>query len=356
MLIVLLFIVLILIILKIYLNNEDFNNNYSGCKNLLSSQQKIFNERGIKYSDKEIDFYIPCLGEDCQMVSNRINKINGVIRVNAIDGCNKINSKINLWNMLKKKYKDQVTDIMPDTYVLFNNYHWNGWNEWKNKNKNQIYILKNYKQRQLGLKLTNNLDKIKNYKNQGYYIIQKVLQDPYLINKRKVNLRIYYLIICRYGKVNGYIYNNGFVYYTPKFWEKNSLNDDKVITTGYIDRKVYIDNPLTLQDFLTHLKKDRGENKFLHNLKKLFNQITHALDNNICQNDKSKIWFQIFGADVDVGNQLTPKLIEINKGPDLGSKDERDGFVKLNLQRDIYDLVDEITPSKRENGFIHIYS
>jgi hypothetical protein len=92
--IILLFIIISLIILKIINNKEDFNNNYSGCKKLISSQQKIFKERGMKYNEKDSDFYIPCLGEDCQMVSNKVDKINGIIRVGAIDGCNKINSKI----------------------------------------------------------------------------------------------------------------------------------------------------------------------------------------------------------------------------------------------------------------------
>ena len=43
-------------------------------------------------------------------------------------------------------------------------------------------------------------------------------------------------------------------YHTPKFFDYNSI-DLKNITTGYIDRQVYVENPLTTQDFRDILVK-----------------------------------------------------------------------------------------------------
>ena len=39
------------------------------------------------------------------------------------------------------------------------------------------------------------------------------------------------------------------MYYTPELFEKNSSDLKKNITTGYIDRQIYIDNPLTHMDW-----------------------------------------------------------------------------------------------------------
>ncbi len=38
--------------------------------------------------------------------------------------------------------------------------------------------------------------------------------------------------------------------------------------------------------------------------------------------------------------------MEINKGPDLGAKDERDKQVKLQVQRDIFKIIDPMTTKK----------
>ena len=38
--------------------------------------------------------------------------------------------------------------------------------------------------------------------------------------------------------------------------------------------------------------------------------------------------FQIFGADIAPDENLNVTIMEINKGPDIGFKDERDGNLK----------------------------
>ena len=48
------------------------------------------------------------------------------------------------------------------------------------------------------------------------------------------------------------------MYYTPKFFQPNSIDKDRNITTGYIDRQVYVENPLTTQDFRI-FGKERAE-------------------------------------------------------------------------------------------------
>jgi hypothetical protein len=92
----------------------------------------------------------------------------------------------------------------------------------KNNNIHQMYILKNYEQRQEGLKLIDSWSEVMDPINmKKFYIIQEYLYNPYIINKRKVNFRVYYLVVCSQNNYSCYIYNNGFMYYTPEFYDPN---------------------------------------------------------------------------------------------------------------------------------------
>jgi hypothetical protein len=82
------------------------------------------------------------------------------------------------------------------------------------------------------------------------------------------NLRIYVLVVCNKNNYNIYAYINGFMYYTSKFFEKNSMDFDKNITSGYIDRQVYKENPLTHEDLREYLDSDRQLSEFEKYLRK----------------------------------------------------------------------------------------
>jgi hypothetical protein len=83
-------------------------------------------------------------------------------------------------------------------------------------NKKDIYILKKNIQRKEGLKLTSDLNTILNAKDESYKVVQKYLTNLYLINKRKVNLRIYLLILIKDNKIYFYMSNIGKCIYTNK--------------------------------------------------------------------------------------------------------------------------------------------
>ena len=50
----------------------------------------------------------------------------------------------------------------------------------------------------------------------------------------------------------------------------------------------------------------------------------------------------------------TDKLIELNKGPDMGAKDDRDRRVKIKVQEDLFDLLGVIK-STGKNGFRKVW-
>ena len=139
------------------------------------------------------------------------------------------------------------------------------------------------------------------------------------------------------------------MYYTPDLFQKNTKEFSKNITTGYVDRKIYQENPLTHDDFRIYLDSNRNLSEIEKNVinKKIklseyiFTQIYELLKSvfyiytNLLSIEDLGIGFQLYGADIAINDNLNPSLMEINKGPDLTAKDGRDKELKLKLSEDI---------------------
>ena len=218
-----------------------------------------------------------------------------------------------------------------------------------------IIILKKNIQQQKGCLIT---DSIADIDIGEYTIAQELLQNPYTVSGRKINIRVYVMIQCdRYSTVHIYVYDDGFMYYTPKEYAANTMEKDRNITTGYIDRDVYKDNPLTLQDFKSALGVTAGR-QLSKNILKCFKKLFAAISNDIREMEETFPLrkFIIMGADVAVDTDLNVKLMEINKGPDLQSKDARDGELKKNMIQDAFELQGMSNKNQvRKNGWSHIF-
>lgn len=371
----LLFLIIVLIIYYIYtsyietfqnINNKYTSENDSGRDQMptYSSDGELgdtFNSILKQYNfikvEKDGEWFFPSDYNPCERQAKQLIESNSKY-IYVMDGCDIIGSKIDLWKVLRSHFGLVLAEIyMPMTYLYENEDDMIRLkNKLYNSDKHHMFILKNYNQRQEGLKIVSTWDEINDVSNKKkYYLIQEYLYDPFIISKRKINIRIYYLVVCRYGHVEGYIYYNGFMYYTPEYYDPESLDFNKHITTGYIDRQVYVENPLTFEDLRKYLGiektaiLDKNINKAMHN-------ITEALTEHVCTNkNNNKIKFQVYGVDIAPLSNLSVKLMEINKGPDLNAKDERDGFVKKNMQADIFKVIDPLITTDKSNGFIRIY-
>jgi tubulin polyglutamylase TTLL7 len=224
----------------------------------------------------------------------------------------------------------------------------------KEYDKNKLYIMKKNVQRQEGIIITKDYDKLTNGIKDEFIIIQELLQNPFILNGRKINLRVYILVVVKNNKCSTYVYNDGFMYYTPQFFVKGSADIDRNVTTGYIDRKVYEENPLTHEDFRIYLGRDEAKIVF-YNVYELIKNVMSPFQEHLVkfQAFPGSTQFQLFGADVAVNNDLSSTLMEINKGPDLSYKDKRDGEVKKNLIEDMFNLVGVINIDK-QNRFIKV--
>ena len=99
------------------------------------------------------------------------------------------------------------------------------------------------------------------------------------------------------------------------------------------------------------LQYNKKEESLLAGIKYLNNVISQIKNNKL----KNHVRFQLFGCDLAADDDLKATLIEINKGPDLDAKDEKDKKIKLKVQEDILQLIDPIPEDDiRKNRFIKL--
>jgi len=75
--------------------------------------------------------------------------------------------------------------------------------------------------------------------------------------------------------------------------------------------------------------------------------------NNVLGTKINGVSFQLYGVDVAIDDQLRPQVMEINKGPDLGAKDDRDKKLKIGLCKDMLKCVG-LNDSDDSNKFINV--
>lgn len=351
---VLIIVLLLFLIFRLFQNltNEYMINitpideptwNRNSCNYTMNEMfRKILSEYNIKYTDDNADIIIPCTYNNIDREIDTINPHKDQ-RIFIINNADHIAAKDYLWKMLIWYYGlTKAKQLAPNTYIINSDDMIRFKEEYK---EGMIYIMKKNIQRQEGIKITDSYQDIMDTKD-SYVVIQNLLQDPYTINSRKINMRFYILVICNNDNIDVYVYDNGFMYYTREEFKKGTTEFGPNITTGYIERWIYEINPLTHGDFKKYLDEpDRKLNEtetILRNkglrlskivftrIYHLFNEVFRAISGHICncKKLKSSITFQLFGADIAINEQLYPMIMEINKGPDLGAKDERDGTVK----------------------------
>jgi hypothetical protein len=356
--------------------NESFAPaqwNRNKCEYILGdTYEDELNKHGIVKSNDAWNLYFPCGYDDIQKEINEMPVVKSA-KYFIIDSCDEMVAKEWLWINVKKHYGTTFAkSLMPNSYVLYDQADLKRFeNEY---DPSKIYIMKKNIQRQEGLKITKNKNEIMNGFKDLYVVVQELLQNPYLISGRKTNMRFYVLVVCKENELNVYAHKDGFMYYTKGKFVKNSLEVDPNITTGYVERKVYQENPLTHDDLRDYLD-DNGRQGLLpaeqyirsQGLKVsqvCFNRIYHLLRTvytsfvgRICKPGKlsNNLSFQLFGVDIAVDDELNCSIIEINKGPDLNAKDTRDSELKHGVFQDILNLTGSVNnPELRNPRFIRI--
>ena len=383
------FIVILIILTVLYKNNKNNKNNKNkNNKNKNNKNNAISFYKCNKYvigkiiktvlfdndikRNRDINgdwlLFIPCtynnIETELNNIETKLNKIetklnNKETELNnkkllfGLHGCDYIVSKNNLWKILENKYgRTNAKNIMPETWILSNEEHIKLFKT--DFSKKEMYIMKKNIQRKLGLHMTNNLEEILNNDDKKFRVVQKYMKNTYMINKRKINLRIYLLIIYKNNELISYYYKNGKCIYTNKD-STGSDNLEENITSLNLNMDIYKKNPFDLFELAQYM-----DNKdyillitnIINNLKKL----ESAYKNLLTQKNKSTnkhTYFQLFGLDYIFDNNFNVYLLEINKGPDMSSKSDKDYLLKYRIYEDLFNKLN-ILEYKKNNTFIKI--
>lgn len=277
-------------------------------------------------------------------------KIKKPLRINSLLCIDTFASKAKLYQLLNEN-KALCKKFLPITYIINDDLSFE--HLMISYDKNKLYILKKNIQRQKGCTITNNKTYIHEARKNNYVVCQELLTNPFTVDGHKINLRQYLFVTIIRKKISFKLFNDGFIYYTPKKYNENSIDKDRHITTGYIDRKIYDKNPMTVKE----LKHKIGNNSTIileNNLKGLFRYVASIYSKILLEYDSNQhLNFVIFGCDIAIGSNLDCKLMEINKGPDLSFKDERDGNVKKTLISNVLHEINVI--NEPHENFINIY-
>ena len=333
-----------------FFNNINFKNlTYYRCDSKILGKitKDIFDENNIYQYNNEWNIYIPCGYNNVETELNQIKIKNPLLNkyIFGINGCDTIVSKNKIWESLVKCYgRTYASFLMPESYILNDMPEMDIFAKDFNPSKNDIYILKKNVQRKEGLKLTRDFNEIIQGYKEGYKVVQKYITNLYLINNRKVNLRIYLLIVIKEGKIYFHTLKNGKCIYTNKIYNDNDLDFESNITSYNLDMNIYKTNPRNFDELKKYIDNDRGINngdKLFERIELLLKDISKCLSQNLYQSENIKecISFQLFGIDVIFDKNLKPYLLEINKGPDMSPRDEIDEIMKKNVQTDMFKIV-----------------
>jgi hypothetical protein len=351
-LILLTIVISLIYIVKIHL--QDSHNivfKYYKCNKYKNTKvlEEVFDQNRIvrSYNINDWDIYLPCgyNSIESQLKNIKVNNINQ--KIFGISGCDTIVSKNKLWSIIENMYsRTNALKLMPESFLYSNSIDLLLFKHQYTKNTN--YLIKKNLQRKKGIIISNNYNEIIDLKNNGFKVIQKYIENLYLIKERKVNLRMYLLIVCNNYNISFYLHNKGKCIYTNKNFKTNSLDPEIHLTSLNISEDIYKDRPQTLEDLKCYLGHYLY-NKLITNINKNIILVIKACKSHLCNLESIKkiTSFQLFGLDYMFTNEMYPYLLEMNKGPSMGSINDIDYKVKTNIMTDVFKIIEVV---KNENN------
>eukprot|EP01029_Cantina_marsupialis_P007224 TRINITY_DN1799_c0_g2_i1.p1 TRINITY_DN1799_c0_g2~~TRINITY_DN1799_c0_g2_i1.p1 ORF type:complete len:414 (+),score=111.55 TRINITY_DN1799_c0_g2_i1:66-1307(+) len=179
------------------------------------------------------------------------------------------------------------------------------------------------------------------------YIVQRYVENPYLIGGKKFDLRLY-VLVTSFSPLTVWVYRSGFARFSSTRYSSNM----KEISNLHM----HLTN-VSIQKKADDYSKDQGCKWDLRELKlfllskhgskevgKLFADIQSMIlrslfsVENVMINDKH--CFELYGFDVMIDDDLKPWLIEVNASPSLTAETPYDHDLKFGVLEDLIAVVD----------------
>jgi len=283
-------------------------------------------------------------------------KLNKYQKMNHFPRSNEITRKDLLYknlSKLKELFPGTKFDFFPESYILPNEYTF--LKEKMEKNPSQLWIVKPVSLSQgRGIFLTKNISEIpSNYS----YIASRYINNPFLINKKKFDLRIY-AFVTSIMPLRIYRFNEGLTRFSANNYNSDK-NDRCAHLTNYAvnkNNKNYIQNnepfdidysssKWTLTSFKQYLEE--------HNINSelIFDKIDDIIIKTLISSENSLInaiskycayqenCFELYGFDILIDDNLNCWLMEVNLSPNLHFDAPIDLKIKGEMIAEIFDII-----------------
>ena len=384
-------------------NKNDNNNNNNNNKNENNNNKENENNNNNKKNENkkinnEVKYYYKILGNECLLVKNLledngfIQTVNnnefsilwasGHIKLNVFPYCEKF-QKLNHFprsgeltrkdllyknlSKLKASFPGSKFDFLPISFLIPNEIGFLN-DEMKKDNNKKLWIIKPCASSQgRGIYLTNNIKDIDgNYKQ----IASKYIDNPFTINKKKFDLRIY-VLVTSIVPLKIYRFNEGLTRFATDNYNINIYDKCSHLTNYAINKnnKNYIQNENlennnynTSKWSLTQFKNFLNSNKINSDL--IFNKIDDiiiktliSVENNLftAMEKYTNFYnncFELFGFDILIDENLNPWLMEVNLSPNLHYDSPIDLKIKGEMIAEIFDII-RIVPYDMRNENIY---
>lgn len=279
----------------------------------------------------------------------KLSRLNEDTCISVVPNTLILESKYQLWDTLKSYYgRNRASKIMPEVFELpddikiFN----------KKYRKGDYFVLKKDVGRQRGILLTDDKNKIMNHKDDNYHSAQRYIHDSITYKDRKLNFRIYLLVVCARGMKRAYMYKkDGIMVYTGKRVSDGLSQDTGITQVDHPNLLKLYDNghPHLMADYF---KEEKNGDIIMSGAKKRFVQLMKACGDNIC-GDGSVPSYRLYGADFLYTSNYYPYLIEVNGRPGLNPRGEMDKEMRYELIRQTFALLGFI--SGDHSGYVEIW-
>ncbi|CAL8111533.1 unnamed protein product [Orchesella dallaii] len=286
-------------------------------------------------------------------------------KLNHIPGTFQVGRKDRLWRNLHRfmtKFGKDEFGFLPRTFILPQEVKQlkTAWDSTDGKNTPWI-VKPPAAARGTGIRVVNKWSQVPKKKP---VIVQSYVANPYLINDRKFDLRLY-VLVTDFNPLKIYMYNDGLVRFAPVKYSHDSkrVGDRFMHLTNYSVNKnceLYTHNEdaeaceghkWTLKTLWRYLK-DRDVNtnilwdkmeeivvKTLLSAEELITSNTHCMPNRYSG-------YELFGFDIIIDQELKPWLLEVNISPSLHSSSPLDLAVKGPLIKEVFNIVGFHVPMK----------
>lgn len=254
-----------------------------------------------------------------------------------------------LYRNMKKYYSavgEKVFDNLPLTFHLQNGEDDEEFYEFlkvfegfKAKKMHNLWILKPGENcnRGNGICVCNSLEQIRSeLKNNPFpktgehtFLIQKYIERPFLINRRKFDIRLYCLVTSINGFIQAYYYEDGYIRTSCKEYNPKNLDNKFIHLTNDAVQKKSEDygryefaNKISYEEFQRYLENHRPKiylNFFTDIVPKMKKMVKETILATYRKLDfrKRAFSFEILGYDFLLDEHLKPWLIEVNTNPCL---------------------------------------